>query len=343
MKTFQGKYGKRNRPTYHRHVDDYWIGAVSYDDAEWHLANLRSSLREFELDLNEHKTKILPVYKVLGDAWPHDIDRTLKRAFGACINPELDPVAALSHVFDRATSDNDDGMIRHAIRVIDENGWWGRNWELLEKFLAQCAVQFSHSFDYVARVVAWRSRLQSSLDIKLWKSVVEKLIVQYSALGRDSETLWALWLMKELNLTVNKGVTEAVVRNNSPLVLGYLAHLFSSGRARDPTIGAALWGKVGGDPFSGEAWPLTLELVHLGIAKPGGAPPQLGNILDAIFVEQRSLINYNALPKVFIDDEGNNLPRPRFAIEAFTSDYDDDDDEEADPFDPLADIEIPDF
>lgn len=329
------KYGTKNKPTYLRHVDDYWVGANSYDEAEKHLANVRSALGEFQLDLNEHKTRVLPVYKVLGDAWPHWIERTLERAFGQLwIDPELDPVAALSEVFDRSVAENDDGMLRHAIRIIDENHWWSRQWGVLEKFLAQCAVQFSHTFDYVARVIAWRSRVGDSLDRQMWKGVVEKLIVHFSSLGRDSEALWALWLMKELNLTINKGVTDAVVKNNSPLVLGYLAHLFQNGRTRDPQLGVALWGRVGDDPFSGEAWPLTLELMHLGIARPGGLPASRGDVLDEIFAQQRSLINYNARPKVFVDDDGNQLDRPQSAIEDFTSDYDDEDEDDGEDEDP---------
>ncbi len=333
------KYSKKYRPTYLRHVDDYWIGANSFDEAERHLANLRGALGEFQLDLNELKTRIVPVYRVLGDSWPHAIDRTLRRAFGDVFGPELDPVAALSEIFDRAVSENDDGMLRHSIRFIDENKWWNGNWEILEKFLAQCAVQYGHTFDYVARVIAWRSRVGRTLDLKMWKSVVDRLIVHYSSLGRDSETLWALSLMKELGLTVNKGVTDAVLRNNSPLVLAYLAHLFDKGRTRDTQLGAALWARVGDEPFSGAVWPLTLELIHLGIARPGGPLPPRGNVLDEIFVRNRSLISYEARPKVFIDDEGNPLETPESAIEDFTSDYDDEEEDEADAEGP--DSEMP--
>jgi len=44
--------------------------------------------------------------------------------------------------------------------------------------------------------------------------------------------------------------------------------------------------------------------------------------LDEIFADGRSLVNYAASPRVFIDEEGNPLDRPEFAIEDFTSDYD---------------------
>ena len=44
---------------------------------------------------------------------------------------------------------------------------WNNNWDILEHFLAQCAVQFPHSFDFVARVIAWRIRLGQSVDVPM--------------------------------------------------------------------------------------------------------------------------------------------------------------------------------
>lgn len=130
------------------------------------------------------------MFKVLGEAWPKNLETLLHRSFGIVFGrPKTDPVTAISDVFAMVNEHGDDGIIRHAIRYIDEKRWWTRNWDILQQFLVQSAIQYSHSFDYVARVVAWRARLGYDIDRRLWDELVQRLLAQYASLGRDSETL----------------------------------------------------------------------------------------------------------------------------------------------------------
>ena len=330
---FLSKYGKQ-KPTYLRHVDDYWIGGDSVEECELHLQNLRASLRSFELDLNDLKTKIIPTNKTLGESWPVEFERELKLSLTHnWRGSNYDAVSTLSKIVDKATSESDDGMIRHAIRKIDENNLWDEEWEVLEHFLAQCAVQFPHSFDYVARVIAWRIRIDSPVDLNLWQHVAVNAVGQAASLGRDAEALWGLWLLSELKLFVSKTLSDTLIKNCSPLVLSYLAHMFSRGRTRDKTLGALLWSRVEGNPYSGTGWPLSLELVHLGIGGFDFAPFEgTERGLTLLHKDGLSIVDWSALPKVFFDDDGDPIAKPRRAIEDFTSDYDADDEDDDDGF-----------
>lgn len=311
--------GKKS--AYLRHVDDYWIGANSLEDCEKLLGGLRKSLRNFELDTNEFKTKIASTNGIFGESWPTELERDLRRAFGAGPEKE-DEVAALGRIINRATSENDDGMIRHAIRKLDEHHLWKKHWEVLEHFLAQCAVQFPHSFDYVARVVSWRSRIGEKLDASLWSEVIRNVCHQSAIFGRDGEALWALWLMKEIKLSVNKTLSDAVIANNSAIVCGFLAHLHANGLTSDKKIPAKLWDNVDGDIFCGPDWPLALELMHLDVVKPSGAVEKAHPSLRLLHQAKTSLINWNAAPPVFSTSMSEDEPDQ--AIEDFSSEYDGD-------------------
>ena len=141
-RNFLERYRNR-KPTYLRHVDDYWIGGNWVEECERHLQNLRAALREFELDLNDLKTRIVSANSTLGDSWPSDFERQIKGAFGSILfSKDHDPIVTLGSIIERANAQSDDGMIRHAIRKIDQNKLWDRNWEILEHFLAHCAVHF---------------------------------------------------------------------------------------------------------------------------------------------------------------------------------------------------------
>lgn len=309
------------RFTYLRHVDDYWVGANNLEDCEKLLAQLRKSLRSYELDTNEFKTKISTTNNIFGESWPSEFERELKQSLGTHDRNSI--VATLGKVIERATSENDDGMIRHAIRKLDEGRYWSKEWDILEHFLAQCAVQFPHSFDYVARVISWRKRTEAGLDEELWKDVTQDVAHTSSSLGRDAEALWSLWLMKELKLRISKKLSDSIIDNNGAIVRGYLAHAYANGATSDRRISAGLWSSVDGNVYSGPDWPLTLELMHLDIKPAMPVKAKGEDQLRHLHDKQATLVEWSASPLVFASGNDDD---PEKAIEDFASEYDSDDD-----------------
>jgi hypothetical protein len=337
-------------PTYVRHVDDYWIGGHTIDECERHLRHLRTALKEHSLDINELKTKIISTKLVFGDAWPSEIERAIVnslRAPGRGINdlPIEDPIAMFGMIIERAVEANDDGIIRKAIRVLDRRRLWENDWEILEHFLAQCAVQFPHSFDYVARVIAWRLRRGRAIDRELWIDISRHTALHNGSLGRDSEACWAIWLLKELGSKLLKPLTDVLAANLSPLTLAFLAYFPRHRMTTDRRLLQPLRDKVSGDPFSGSFWPLSLELEHLGAGDPGWASGRTPQVLRTLHLARASIIDWNAVPKVFteaVGQEPDPPDEPDFAIEDIGSDYIGDDDEDDEAEEPV-DVEDPNF
>ena len=58
-----------------RHIDDYTFYAKTYDDAEDFIRELRIKLREYELVLNEEKTKILPMPLPIQTTWVRELNK----------------------------------------------------------------------------------------------------------------------------------------------------------------------------------------------------------------------------------------------------------------------------
>jgi hypothetical protein len=259
--------------------------------------------------------------------------------------PIEDPIAMFGMIIERAVEANDDGIIRKAIRVLDRRQLWENDWEILEHFLAQYAVEFPHSFDYVARVIAWRLRRGRAVDRELWIDISRHTALHNGGLGRDSEACWAIWLLKELGSKLLKPLTDVLAANLSPLTLAFLAHFPRHRMATDRRLLQQLRDKVSGDPFSGSFWPLSLELEHLGAGDPGWASGRTPQVLRTLHLARASIIDWNAAPKVFTESVGQepDLPdEPDFAIEDIGSDYigDHDEDDEADE---PVDVEDPNF
>lgn len=342
-KSFLARY-RTPPPAYVRHVDDYWIAGNSQQECEKHLQNLRLALREYELDINESKTKIVSTKLVFADSWPFEFDRELINSLKSWDRRKNETLSILSKVIEEATRTGDDGIIRHAIHVIDDAKLWDRDWDLLEHFLAQCAIQFPHSFDYVARVIAWRSRRWfATVDRALWQDVALLTIDQNSALGRDSEVVWALWLLKELGVSVAKTTSDAILLNAGPLPLALLAHMSANKLTTDRRLKGKLQQRVSGNPISGSHWPLSLELTHIGQGDPNWLRESLPAALRLLHVNGASIIDWNALPKVF--EEGHIGPDdvPEYAIEDYGDDYGTNEKDEADERDDHLRIGPPSF
>jgi hypothetical protein len=86
---------------------------------------------------------------------------------------------------------------------------------------------------------------------------------QQSALGHDSETCWAIWLLKELSAKLPKTLSDSVLENCSGFVLAFLAHFPREKMALDRKLPEKLRAALTGDPYAGAFWPLSLELTHL--------------------------------------------------------------------------------
>ena len=319
------KISGKSPPVYVRHVDDYWVGGNSHEECKKHLQNLRLALKEYQLDINETKTRIISTKYVFGESWPSEFEKEVRDSLAPNARfLGLDPIATFGKIVDRATRDNDDGVIKHVIRIIDERRLWSQDWDILEHFLAQCAVQFPHSFDYVARVIAWRLRTNREVDRALWIEVAHLTASQGGKLGQDSEVAWAIWLLKELGQRIPKALSDILLTNSGSLVLCFLAH-FAKHRLGNSNLCSDMRDLIDGDPFSGAFWPLTLELSHLGEADAKWAESSTANALRTLHDAKISIIDWKAPPKVFLDvppgGDDDNDDGPGYAIEDYGMDY----------------------
>jgi hypothetical protein len=316
-------------------VDDYWVGGNTQDECEKHLQNLRLALKDYQLDINETKTRIISTKYVFAENWPSELEEEVRQSLtrGGTLS-KLDPISTFGKVIDRATRDNDEGIIKRVIHVIDENRLWSSKWDILEHFLAQCAVQFPHSFDYVARVIAWRIRTKKQFDGALWIEIARVLASQAGMLGRDSEVVWAIWLLKEMKQRIPKTLSDTLLANSSSLVLSLLAHFPKHKLASGKNVYSSMRDIVDGDPFAGAFWPLTLELTHLAEEDSKWSSSTAAESLRSLHNAKVSIIDWDAPPKVFSEgpriggDGGTD--GPDYAIEDFGSDYGEESEEEGD-------------
>jgi len=132
-------------------------------------------------------------------------------------------------------------------------------------------------------------------------------------------------------MKLQKSLTDLILANSGPLVLCLLPHFSTRGLTVDKRLKEKLWGLIVDDPYAGEHWPLTLEMAHLEMSDPGWASVKAPEVLRILHEERRTIVRWEAPPKVFEDESDEETPEPEYALDSFGDDYNSYDEDEPSP------------
>ena len=311
-----------------RHVDDVWIGAHSHADAERSLWRYRESLREFELDINENKTHIYAANFRFTDAWPSDVSSRLEAALEAPENRREERLrAALEYAFDLTVSSGDDGILKYAIRQLDQSEQHWDAWTTLQPFLMRSAVHFGHTIDYVARVLVWRKLTQDDVDGR-WTTILQSVLDHHARLGNDSETCWLLFAALKLEIAVPDDVALNIIRNCGPLSTVAVLNCVDAGIA-DKSIFNSAFELLSQETGNGPMWPVFLEWGSKSWDQHEQVKALVGNeVIQGMSDGGVCIFGSSRLTRVFRDVDRSNFGAVLNAIEKRVSSYDDEDEAE---------------
>lgn len=243
-----------------RLVDDVYLGASTREEAENYLSAYRDAIRQFELDINEGKTRIFEAKQDLEPFWPVSIRREIEGfshgLAGRSQRGEL--TAYLDEIVRTANRENDDGIIKYAIRKMDDSRLWRRFWDCIEPFLIRVAVNFPHCLDYVARVVVWRHR-RYSVDREKWQTVCSSTVAYHAPLGNDSEVSWACWMLKEIGGKLPARLCEPIIKRCGPFSALLSIDLAEAGAVSGRFPKDLIYDRIDDHPMLGNDWLLSYE------------------------------------------------------------------------------------
>lgn len=301
-----------------RHVDDVWIGANSHADAERALSRYREAIREFELDINETKTKIFFEDFSFSDFWPSEISGQIEFAINSPGRRAKDRLrSALEHTFAMAVVRNDDGILKYVLRYIDQHELSLEHWDVVEPFLKRLAVNFGHTTDYVARILVWRQLARGDLDINVWRPIMETILDKHGRLGNDSEVCWAIYAHHHLDIQIIRENATRIVQNCGGLSIVALLNCISLGLVGGSVITDA-GTRLNTETDSGRYWPVFLEWKTK--RWTGHRRIYLSNpTITALHGSGAYIYDPTILPVVFHDIEEGAFGQVSFAIERRSS------------------------
>ncbi|MEP4165117.1 RNA-directed DNA polymerase [Maricaulis sp.] len=222
-----------------RHVDDYYIGLKSEHDAQSVLSRLREVLATYELNLNDHKTKIVSSLEPINDLWAQRLREHIKperlgdalRVYIGEHNSHSYIERAVSEAVSYAQSTGSDSPLKILLRSFDEAKLYNsEDWIHAEPYIQRIVQKHPHAIDYACLLVAKRKSLDLEIDTAGWLSVSEIIISRSLALEHHHEAIWMVWLLIVCEIAIPQPLAEELAKSRDGHMRALLAQAYVDGR-----------------------------------------------------------------------------------------------------------------
>ena len=210
-----------------RYVDDFEIGFKSYGEAEQALGIIRGLLREFELETNTEKTKIIELPEPVDAIWVGELRRHTIRTFSK--SQKFDLTAFFDKAIHFSRIYPTEHVLNYAISVLSNKKIAKENWSLVESFLLQCimaegsvlfpALKFLQKADTEGHPI-YRPHLQH---------VMNHIIEKKCTAGHMNEISWALWASLHWSLGISKEAANVLSSITDSVVVLMAIHAHNKG------------------------------------------------------------------------------------------------------------------
>lgn len=213
-----------------RHVDDYYIGLRSEHDAQSVLSTLREVLNNFELNLNDGKTKILSSLVPVNDIWAQRLRNYLVGIKFSSTKQKVELL--ISEAISLASENRSDSPIKILLRNFDEARIYRRDWGFVEQNLQRIVQKHPHALDYACLLVAKRAALGLSIDAQGWAEVSETIIKRSLTLNHHHELIWIFWMMIVCDIPIPRYISDDLANVRNGHVRSLLIKAYTSGRIK---------------------------------------------------------------------------------------------------------------
>lgn len=306
-----------------RYVDDYYIGVDSEAGAASVIASLERGLNEFELTLNDSKTKVIPTSHPMGDLWPLELHR-LSQQF---LSDDEISEARLSELFNVALvaveKSGVQSPIKLLLRQIDrfEVGQ-GDSFAFIEPYFLRFIHHFSHAIDYICMIVGARALSGEQIDQSAWKEVIDHEIPRYARLGQHHEVAWLFWLSIVGRLKLEVATLEAIMRTENAHLTA-MAVTANSEKRMNHKLGRSFQGQL---DMTSEDWLLYHQAAVAGLAKSKSLVNDELGLHDDLLVLGESLIDF-AIGEEKLKS-GSVIDGVRYGYDLDNEDFDPDEDDD---------------
>ncbi|MGD9542365.1 RNA-directed DNA polymerase, partial [Methylocystis sp.] len=298
-----------------RHVDDYYIGLRNEHDAQAVLSTLREILANYELNLNDQKTKIYSSLEPINDLWAQRLRDHMPR-FAPTEGIERFE-RTISEAVTAATLITSDSPIKILFRSFDEARIYRSiNWEYVEQNAQRIIQKHPHAIDYACLLVTKRKALGEKIDSDGWLTVAEMIVKRSLAFNHDHEVLWMTWLLLACDIEIPTAMVDELSKSRNAHIRALLVQAYVEGKLKTKPRLA-----LGGSLSSVDAnWLVNLVARSQNFSKAAFSG-LLSDEFDHLAKKHIRLLDFNEHPKRVRKQNTRAISRTRYG-------YDDIEDED---------------
>lgn len=222
-----------------RHVDDFYIGVRSELDATLVLSHLRDILQNYELQINDVKTKIISGLEPVDDVWAQNL-RSLQVERASPLHPhsEEKTTYAIDTAYETAKRIGSESPFKLIVRRLDQARLYrGADWDYVEPKLQRALYHFPHCMDYICLLTAKRFAIGGKIDISGWGEAAAILLQKQLHFNHHHEIVWLLWLIFVCKLHISQDMIEKLSKVQNGHIRALLIAAYQDGLCpHDPNI-----------------------------------------------------------------------------------------------------------
>ncbi|MCW3475714.1 RNA-directed DNA polymerase [Limobrevibacterium gyesilva] len=213
----------------YRLVDDFFIGFKTEDAARRCLDALRRVLWEYNLHLNEGKTRIVRSSLIFGEEWRHEMENFVVES-GSRSRQQTSIERFLDVTLRLCNTRQDAQAAAFFCRRLLTIDIASQNLPLIRDCLLRMGRDFTTCLKFVFQfVISNLSFCQTSGSKKLFAAWIQQILETHSSRGHDLEVSWMLILCGVLGIRVDQNFMALNDRTVSPVVLSMLGLLSADG------------------------------------------------------------------------------------------------------------------
>jgi len=187
-----------------RYIDDFFIFTDSRLEAEQILNNISHYLNDFELTINEEKTKIEKLPVVLESNWIQELKRFRIRSKQEEQKNDLIHLFNISiNLLSKYPKEN---VFHFMITKIIPIKIYKDNWHIFESILLQVVLAEPKTITLISKIFVSYSTYLYPIDKNRISETLLKLIYQGIASNLGFEISWALWTLLQLGIEVKNQI-----------------------------------------------------------------------------------------------------------------------------------------
>lgn len=250
-----------------RFFDDYYLYCDNYADAEKAFKFIQSILTEYQLDINEEKTKIIKSPFAFDSKWSIELGSFIFRKNANSQLTDIERFVSLSII--HSNENPKDSVLLFAIKVLKYLELFDENWDTYESLILKIAITEPRTLPDVTEILASNITRVSKSKIK---SIIEKLLNIHLSKGHNYEVSWALWMCVEFNIKLKNKMAEQVFASNDYISILIALDLRSRGQINASVSTDVLLTELTEESLMNENWLFTYESIKKGWLIPTNNP-----------------------------------------------------------------------